>query len=87
MNTCTHPHGWRDARGAGPEGAVVPGDGRLELQLVPLLLEERRTRKERRYVGVVAVVPGVAACLLLCLMAHRWPTQHAARGHQVSADD
>lgn len=46
----THPHGWRDAPGAGlavaePEGAVVPGNRRVELQLMPLFLEGRRTRK------------------------------------------
>lgn len=50
-NRRTHPHGWRDAPGAGlavtePEGAAVPGDGRVELQLMPLFLEGRRTRKD-----------------------------------------
>lgn len=50
-NGQTHPHGWRDAPGAGlavtePEGAAVPGDRRVELQLMPLLLEGRRTRKD-----------------------------------------
>lgn len=47
----THPHGWRDAPGArlavtGPEGAVVPGNRRVELQLMPLFLEGRRIRKD-----------------------------------------
>ena len=51
MNRQTHPHGWRDAPGAGlavtkPEGAVVPGNRRVELQLMPLLLEGRRMRKD-----------------------------------------
>jgi len=50
MNTCTQPHGRRDAPGVGfgvteTEGAVVPGNGRVELQLMPLFLEGRRTRK------------------------------------------
>lgn len=47
----THPHGWRDAPGPGlavtePEGAVVPGNRRVDLQLMPLFLEGRRTRKD-----------------------------------------
>ncbi|TNN69354.1 hypothetical protein EYF80_020355 [Liparis tanakae] len=51
MNTCTHPHGRRDAPGVGfavtgTEGAVVPANGRVELQLMPLSLEGRRTRKD-----------------------------------------
>lgn len=51
QNRQTHPHGWRDAPRAGlavtkPEGAVVPGNRRVELQLMPLFLEGRRTRKD-----------------------------------------
>lgn len=43
----THPHCWRDAPGAGlavarPEGAIVPTDGRVELQLMPFLLQGRK---------------------------------------------
>lgn len=43
----THPHGWRDAAGAGlavsgPEGAIVPADGRVELQLMPFLLQGKK---------------------------------------------
>ena len=70
QNRQTHPHGWRDAPGAGlavtkPEGAVVPGNRRVELQLMPLFLEGRRMRKDFHLalftVGVVAVV--LALCL------------------------
>lgn len=72
----THPHGWRDAPGAGlavtmPEGAVVPGNRRVELQLMPLFLQGRRMRKDFSLalftVGVVAVV--LASCpegVLVC---------------------
>lgn len=50
-NRPTHPHGWRDAPRAGlavtkPEGAVVPGNRRVELQLMPLFLGGRRMRKD-----------------------------------------
>lgn len=46
----THPHGWRNAPKAGlavmrPEGAVVPGNRRVKLQLMPLFLERRRMRE------------------------------------------
>lgn len=83
QNRQTHPHGWRDAPGAGlavtkPEGAVV--NRRVELQLMPLFLEGRRMRKDFSLalftVGVVAVVwsvvSGGCTCLLSCLMPHRW---------------
>lgn len=51
QNRQTHPHGWRGAPRAGlavtkPEGAVVPRNGRVELQLMPLFLEGRRIRKD-----------------------------------------
>lgn len=47
----THPHGWRDAPRAGlavtkPEGAVVPGKRRVELQVMPVLLQGRRIRSD-----------------------------------------
>lgn len=50
-NTQTYHRGWRDAPGAGlavtePEATVVPGNRRVELQLMPLFLEARRTRKD-----------------------------------------
>lgn len=49
----THPHGRRDAPGAGlavarPEGAIVPADGRVELQLMPLLLQGRKEGGQRK---------------------------------------
>lgn len=82
-NTQTHPHGWRDAPGAGlavtkPEGAVVPGNRRVELQLMPLFLEGRRMRKDFHWPHsqlvccFIRVVSGGCTCLLLCLMPHRW---------------
>lgn len=46
----THPHGWRNAPRAGlavtgPEGAVVPRNGRVELQLMPLFLKVGKMRE------------------------------------------
>lgn len=81
-NRPTHPHGWRDAPRAGlavtkPEGAVVPGNRRVELQLMPLFLGGRRIR--RTFIGLVhswcccvRAVSGGCACLLSCLTPHRW---------------
>lgn len=46
----THAHGWRNAPRAGlavtgPEGAVVPRNRRVELQLMPLFLKGRRMKE------------------------------------------
>lgn len=86
-NRQTHPHSWRDAPGAGlavtePEGAVVPGNRRVELQLMPLFLEGRRMRKDFHWpYSQLVLLSGGCTCLLSCLMPHRWQTQHSGRGH------
>lgn len=81
-NGLTHPHGWRDAPRAGlavtrPEGAIVPGNRRVELQLMPLLLEGRRMKKDvqcpcSQLVPLAGALCLGALCLLSCLMACRW---------------
>lgn len=50
-NCETHPHGRRDASGVGlavaeSEGAVVPGNGRMKLQLMLLFLERQTSRRK-----------------------------------------
>lgn len=67
-NRLTHPHGWRDAPRAGlavtrPEGAIVPGNRRVELQLMPLLLEGRRMKKDVQCPRSQLVPLAGASCL------------------------
>lgn len=69
QNKQTHPHGWRGAPRAGlavsrPEGAIVPRNRRVELQLMPLFLEGRRIRRDFHWPCTVGVV---AVALALCL--------------------
>lgn len=69
QNRQTHPHGRRGAPRAGlvvskPEGAIVPRNRRVELQLMPLFLEGRRIRNDFQWPYTVGVV---AVALALCL--------------------
>lgn len=69
-NGQTHPHGWRDAPGAGlavtePGGTVVPSNRRVELQLMPLFLEGRRTGKD--FSVALFTIGALVVVFALCL--------------------
>lgn len=62
----THSHCWSDAPRAGlgvpqPEGVVVPGNRRVKLQLMPLLLQGRKDEA-----GILLALFTAAAVVLAC---------------------